>query len=912
MSTDMTFQPFLAYSASAGSGKTFALAVRYVSLLFMGVDASNILAATFTNKAASEMRQRVIDSLQNLGTNKAFLDEISKQTQMSTEELLSKKTDVLQKFLSSSSHIVTLDSFFASILRLASLYIGLEPDFIIKEESSKKLEEEFLMEVVSRGDIYSLVNLALDIEDKRFSKIFDIMQEFYKLDPLLPSIDFRYKEIYKLEDEIQTLRDSLYKATIDVKASKSAIANFAPCSTKELFEKSVFDKDSLYEHRYYAKYLSKAPYIDDIYQELKVLLASWIKAKQARVLSLLFEHYEHYKNTIISNAKSSGILSFDDLTYFTYRLLYESISKDFLYFKIDSSFLHILLDEFQDTSSLQYLLLKPLIDEIFAGVGQNEFRSFFYVGDTKQSLYRFRGGVEELFEKVAHNYDIEIKPMDTNYRSAKYIVEQVNRWFVGKIEGYIPQKSKKDAIDGYVEVVEDENIIQSAIKTAKRLIELGVDINHIAFLVSTNKDGQQLQEECFKEGIDTLLKTTSSLKNIPKIASLVAMIEYLVYGYEIDKVAFDSRISIDISSMDFEWFDISLEPLVVIDKLIREFGYYGDDINLLTLLEYASGFDSISKFVEEFQDSMIPVASNTQHGAKIMTIHGSKGLEFDFVILLDKLTKANGDRTPILFDYDTSLYIKDIVYRQKGKERFDKEYANLLQKNKQLSTKDVLNVLYVATTRAVKGMFVVKKPELSLFDMIDMKPFILGDFSLLKPKKCINKEYIEPLSVSLLSYGSQNVKNTDKQEITSDAIIFGNALHYTLEMLYSFDIESIDDAMKAMYYRYGNLLSKDLVEEIKQRVGLLISSQKFQEILKGAKVYKEQPLSFEGEIKQIDLLLEYEDSMLVIDYKSSIQDMPRHKNQVTYYKKAIESITSKPTKGAIVYLLKEKIEIILI
>ncbi len=69
----MSFKPFLAYSASAGSGKTFALSVRYISLLFMGEAPSSILAATFTNKAAAEMRQRVVDSLRNLGENEAFL-----------------------------------------------------------------------------------------------------------------------------------------------------------------------------------------------------------------------------------------------------------------------------------------------------------------------------------------------------------------------------------------------------------------------------------------------------------------------------------------------------------------------------------------------------------------------------------------------------------------------------------------------------------------------------------------------------------------------------------------------------------------------------------------------------------------------------------------------------------------------
>ncbi|MCB4773517.1 MAG: UvrD-helicase domain-containing protein, partial [Sulfurovum sp.] len=179
----MSFQPHLALSAAAGSGKTFALSVRYISLLFMGESPSSILAATFTNKAASEMRQRVVDSLRELGDNEAFLGAVLEQTGLTCEELFAKQPEVLARFLSHSSYIVTLDSFFSSILRSASLELGLEPDFVTKEQGTDELEKHFLDEVQANGLLSNLVKLVMDIEDKRFGKIFDLMQDFYRVDP---------------------------------------------------------------------------------------------------------------------------------------------------------------------------------------------------------------------------------------------------------------------------------------------------------------------------------------------------------------------------------------------------------------------------------------------------------------------------------------------------------------------------------------------------------------------------------------------------------------------------------------------------------------------------------------------------------------------------------------------------------
>ncbi len=903
-----TFKPYLAYSASAGSGKTFALSVRYISLLFLDVEPSTILAATFTNKAATEMKQRVLTLLIHLSDKKAELHDISKQTGFSEDELLTKQPKVLENFLSSTNFIVTLDSFFTSILRSASLYIDIEPDFVTKEIDEKVKEMNFLEEVSANSLLSQLVKLAMNIEDKRFLKMFELMQNFYKIDPLLPDRSYELTNLTDIEAKIEISRETLYKLVLESGASKTAVKNFEPTPIKVLFKKSVFEKESLYEHRNYKKYVEKTPSIEEEFLRLKSLLGEWATLKEQVVLHNLFQLFDYYKNANISTAKQLGVLSFDDLSFFTYRLLHESINKEFLYFKIDSRFQHILLDEFQDTSTLQFLLLKPLIDELFSGVGQSEFKSFFYVGDTKQSLYRFRGGVEELFNSVAKHYGITIENMDTNYRSSKSVVEQVNRWFENSLVEFPIAKYQDGASEGYVEVRESDMLEEEAIVVLESLLEKGVSLNDIAFLVSTNRDGATIQEACYLKGYATRLKTSSSLKHTPKIASLVAMVEYLFTGSPLDATALLQKVDQPLENMDLSWFHPFMQPLDVLHRLIGNFGYFEEDLNLLRLLEFASEFSNIATFIEEFELSSIEVASNAKEGVQIMTIHGSKGLEFEHVIVLDRLKGLAPERSVLLYDYDESLHIKEIFYKMGGRENFDRTYQMMLEKQKILSAKDKMNILYVALTRAVESMTVIRKSKASIFDPLGITPMTVGSLSSTSSKPSTPSKVEK---VTITNYGVQEVNSTeDEDEKDYQAILFGLALHYTLEIMSSFSLMSLAEALLATQNRYGLELNEKQFSDIKSRILSLITDERFKKMLEKATITKEQSLSFEGQFKQIDLLLEYDDSCMVIDYKSSKKYHLKHKSQVGYYKKAVKSITGKYTRGVVVYLLENGLEMV--
>jgi len=909
MNYPQTFQPYLAYSASAGSGKTFALSVRYISLLFLGEDPNTILAATFTNKAAAEMKQRVIALLIHLKEKKSELQAISEQTGFTKEELLEKQPKVLEVFLSSSNFIVTLDSFFTSILRSASLYINIEPDFVTKEIDDKTKELNFLEEVQANSLLHQLVKLAMNIEDKRFLKMFELMQNFYKIDPLLPNREYELLNLTKLEVEIELQREKLHKLVVESGASATAVKNFAPIEIKALFKKSVFEKESLYNHRNYKKYVEKNPAIEEEFLILKQMLGKWARVKEQVVLYNLFQVFDYYKNATISTAKQLGVLSFDDLTYFTYRLLHESINKEFLYFKIDSRFKHILLDEFQDTSTLQFLLLKPLIDEVFAGEGSADFRSFFYVGDTKQSLYRFRGGVEELFNSVANHYGIIIDEMDTNYRSSQSVVTQVNQWFKPNMEGFPLAKYHSGASEGQVTVVEAESLVDEAVVQLENYLEKGIALTDIAFLVSTNKDGSTIQEACYAKGYATSLKTSSSLKHTAKVAIVVATIQYLFYGVKLDVKALLEQVDKKLDEVDFSWFHPFLEPVVIVHRLISYFGYFENDLNLLKLLEFSATFSDIATFLEEFELSSIEVSSSAKSGVKIMTIHGSKGLEFEHVIVLDRLKGTAPDRSTLLYQYNESLFVEEIFYKMGGRENFDEVYKELLLKQKSLNAKDKMNILYVALTRAVESMVVIRKEKGSIFDPLGMTPLSIGKLNPVG--SILSNDIPEHQPLTITHYGVQDIIKPDEEEENDyDAMLFGTVLHYVLEMISSFSIMGLADAMTATRNRYGQQLSSEKFEEIKIRVLELVTNNRFKKLIEGATQSNEQALSFNDELKQIDLLLEHDDHYVVVEYKSSKKYHQEHRKQVRNYKKAIESIKKKYTRGFIVYLLEDGVEFV--
>ncbi len=901
----MTFEPLLAYEASAGSGKTFNLVVRYLSLLFMGVAPEKIMALTFTNKAAGEMQERIVVTLKEL-ENRGELAVIAQTTGISEAELLKRRSKVYETFLRSESKIMTIDKLFAKILRKFSLHAGLLPTFSTFESQHEiKLMIRFLNEVAVAGADASLVELSL-ISSKRLSDIFTLLHTLYQKEPELRAVSFDKPPQMDFEAQVQGALEGL--------KSCFNLETLSPSGTKALHVESIealskatwMKKESLSEYNYFKKQYT--PAMDGFLDTLKTLLRHYMRHKEAAFFFELFELLRLYQKARLDLAKNENELSFDDISALVYYLLKERIDSEFLYFRLDSKIEHLLLDEFQDTSVLQFDILRPIVEEICAGEGVGSAGSFFFVGDVKQSIYRFRGGTSALFHSVAKHFDVTLEPLVTNYRSLEAVVTFVNDLFKTRIAGYLPQKVKAGGAGGYVEVIEDEAVLERCVAEVTLLLDAGAQSDDIAILCATNADGSAIETLLKEAGIEVVTETTSKLIHQRSVKALIEYLKYCYFGERIYCENFFALSGLHVSELprpDMRHF----EMLRAVQSIIERHELFNGDMNVLRFMELLSGFRDVEQLVFDYERIDASAVRSELHGVKVLTVHKSKGLEFEHVIVLDRLGRKNHDTAPLIFEYE-GVALQNLYLRQSERKHFDADYAKALEKAETASREDELNALYVAFTRAEQNLFIIKKPKDSRFDLLALDVQTRGTLDIARKKMTpptpdIALEY-EPLS---LGRQEEVLKKEDEIETDHHAITFGLALHYTLEMMADFTMSALENALHVTHNRYGGVLDEAAFSSIQKRIGMALQDTQFQALVSG-KIYKEQPITFGGELRYIDLLVRHEDKWIVIDYKSSMSHHDLHVKQVGFYKKALESITGECVEGWLCYLLSDEIRLI--
>lgn len=906
----MGLKPFVAYEASAGSGKTFTLSVRYVSLLFYDIRPEKILALTFTKKAANEMKQRIAEVLGNLEERPAELAAICDATGMEKEAVLKQKPLIFARFLRSEHKIMTIDSFLHLIVKNFSLYAGLAPDFTIGKLHEFLLESDFLKRVRREGCWEDLIWLALH-ENKKMKDIFSLFAYLYSKDMELPDPPaVGESESFAVEASIMEDARALQQLVEACPAASDKLKGMvANDSVEALAKRSWIDKESLnYPRSLFNKCHSEA--MDELLISMQTKLARFYRAREQEILARLFKLYGIYKQTIEGIKKSSGTLDFQDLTNITAELL-EGIDSDFLYFRLDGKIEHLLIDEFQDTSIAQYRILRPIIEEIRSGIGTSDsIKSFFYVGDVKQSIYRFRGGNASLFGFVREHHAVELEYLDTNYRSSEQVVSFVNETFGEKIQGYHPQKVKPGANGGYVKVAAAEDITEEMITTVKAMVEVGIPYREMALLVFTNNDVVVLKE-ALQEAFGPIPIVTDSSKKLTSqndVRAVIELVKYLYFDAEIFAQNFRALSGYSGTVDPKMYKKLLFAPFTqLLHRLVRDLGLFRDDPNLLRFIEECRQFADAEAFIYGYELLDTPMLKGSHEGLRILTIHKSKGLEFPHVIVMDRLGRSQNSSDTLIFNYD-GIRLGEIAYRFANREKVDPHYAELKEEERRMADRDLVNTLYVAFTRARESLVVIGKEKSSAFADLELQPVVRGGLAAGRPGEA-KPVKSEPLAYTAKNYGRQELplkKEKGGEDFDFHAVDTGLALHYALEMLERFEPGSVDDAMTAVENRY--VLPPETLANVRAMVERLIGDDGFRSLLSG-EVYKERSFLQDGEMGVIDLYVVDGDAIRIIDYKTG-RKRAGYEEQIRRYREALERLyPGKRISGYLCYVETQEIRI---
>lgn len=995
----------LALEASAGTGKTFQLAMRVAGMLLTGAAPRDILCLTFTKKATAEMKERIIKFINSFAEGSAdkseyeFITPLMKKyaeklnepfdDNFIKEKALTARDNLFSHF--SELNIKTIDAFNNTILRIFPFEAGFRPDFDVQSD------EETAQ--IKRTAFYQLISEVLT--DNKWKQILDTIypvlgvQTVSLISTLQKYAEYVADNILKLENAVNnTLKlDDI----INMISSAVNLQKEIPDLCQKF--KKTFDYDSLKVNQMKAvdkldykdiQDISDIPFFKNILDEAPNFKKYEFSQKQYtlrdKIFNKLQEYWLLYGNILTSLAlnlgkslnekmdilkKEQNMLTYSDISNAVYYMLAtdsSKIDKDYLYFRLDGRINHLLIDEFQDTSISQWLTLKPLAEEAMAGLGQHDkVGSFFYVGDPKQNIYRFRGGSSSLFRMLLKEYKDKLlsKTLDTNYRSGKNIVDIVNKISNKIYKQYgenfaifnIDQKAYKENGDGYVEIThnldkeskeEDAYYLTYCLDKIKMCIDKGFQYKDIAILTVSNSHGKDIIDYLEDNNIPVQAETSANLTSSPVFNIIMALAEFIEtdddyaffkFLYTSPKAAQNSIMQ-DKGLLKHEKNKIknmlnNIEGLSIFDKLL----YLSNKLDLQSRFnsspDYYVCFDVISKTapnetnISNFKEAVYKAASSEQalsavqkNAVTVMTIHKSKGLQFNVVLLPNLARDINiNARNSSLFVADNNIFGDSklcCVYSKKQYPYIAGTKAEEYMENENMLTlQDSINMLYVAMTRAEKALFInaeiPKDMPLKISHIVGVcfpEPVQLGT---LKAEKKEEKEQIKSINIDFNINKEKKLIETKafyskKENVTHDYLsaLTGSCLHAGLFMLEYGKEETIALAEKCMFAKYGSALDNKTFAEIKKQLHTVYNNKQWQQLFNG-RVFKERRIGENNNLYSVDIYSEMDDKIVIMDYKTgTLNDkmLDDYKKQLFKYAEILKKLYNKKTECCIFHMDK--------
>ena len=720
------------FKASAGSGKTHTLSKTYLDLLLKADSKTayrNILAVTFTNKATEEMKERILRDLAEEG-----------KTNPRAREIL---INLLHDYGSFS--VSTIDKFFQQALRAFSRELGSSGNYQIeldKASLTKEAMDRVLDDLTEKdkdllGWFTKQLETALDNGESFHleSSLYEMAEEFGDVNE---KFTYDKKKLTELKARCKEIVDTFHKDVyenalcIDTttwgKTAAKGLAQYAGAQTKYKDSVKAANATTL------AK-LAETAGCEAMYALMNPQGRRWKEYRTARMvekviftLGLAEEFYS--KLAIIEEEK--GVISLDESTSLL-RDIIDGSDAPFIYEKLGVRFNHFLLDEFQDTSVVQWENFKPLLAN-----SVSEGYSNIIVGDVKQSIYRWRNSDWNLLDKeIEANFEGKVKviTLKENWRSTQSIVNFNNEFFtfaadnlgLSTIYADVKQEVKvEDSQEGCVTVDFCEDELEMIDGYIEQAVAAGAKMSDMAILLRTNGEGKKVAEYLLSKGYSVISDDSLDLKSSLIIRKIVSYLHSLCNNSDSLNTYLSESLEID-SEREYH----SLLDLV--DGVIKDLSEtHPDEIKGQTLfiqsfmddiLEWTSihGND-LRQYLKHWEESKIAISSpNDPNAIRITTVHKSKGLAFPIVIFpfAEKVGLFKEDTLWCHLDSDAEMgeSFNSIFPVVLGKSSGDSFFSESLKNEMEMQRIDNLNIFYVCLTRARKEMHIIaKNPPKSLID----------------------------------------------------------------------------------------------------------------------------------------------------------------------------------------------------